>query len=78
MVARIPAAARVAEVAWSPYAECLSKDCNWELPMMRNAVQLAKDHAKFKNHKVRTVRETVAVFCRPDYDPANDREDEER
>jgi hypothetical protein len=77
MVARIPAAQRVAEVQWSPYAECLTKDCGWAIPMQRNARNLAKDHAKYKNHKTRIIQETVAVYCRNDYDKSNDKDEED-
>lgn len=71
----LPAAQRRAEVQWSPFAECLTRDCSWETPQRRDARQLAKDHAKFNNHKTRIVQETVAVYCRDDYDAANDKDD---
>lgn len=71
----VPAAQRQAEVQWSPYATCLTKGCVWEIPMMRNARDLAKDHARYNNHKTRVVQETVAVYCRNDYDQNKDEED---
>lgn len=68
-----PAAQRLMEVSWQPYAECLS--CTWEHPMSPVTRDRAKDHARYRNHKVRVVVEKVGVYARPDYDPANDRDD---
>lgn len=74
-MAKQATAQRRMEVTWQPFAECLSKDCTWSTPQTPNARQLAKDHATFRNHKTRIIKETVAVYCRDDYDVNNDRDD---
>lgn len=82
MPARVPAAQNVARVQWSPWAECLSLTeqgipCTWSCSESRDAIQRAKDHAKYSNHKVRTVAETVSIYRRPDYDDAIDQPEPE-
>lgn len=71
-----PKATKQAEVAWQPYAECLTKDCDWQHQMSKHTLADAKYHAEVNNHKIRTIKETVAVYCRSDYDKANDKDAE--
>lgn len=73
-MAQPPAAKRQIEITWQPSAECVSKACSWVHATSSLTRERAKDHARYYNHKVRIVVETVAVWSREDYDEANDKD----